>query len=105
MNNNNIYIYDTRNGVFNKSKMKTPKQGCFYSVIKGSKEYNELLVSGFIRRCYEDIPLNNAMKLPVSIVQFMSQWHGFEEIYLLDEHGVDLWKMNSAFSKRNIVGE
>eukprot|EP01084_Bolivina_argentea_P015571 29178_1 len=48
-----IFIYDTRNNVFVKSKIKCPEEAEYNAILMNDSKRNEMITFGFVRDCYK----------------------------------------------------
>ncbi len=94
---NNIFIYDIRNNIFTKSKVKCPKKAKYHAIILNNSKRDELTCFGFVNKCYKKEQFEGVQLLPQYLIKFISCYFCHEEIYLLARATGHHWKINIDF--------
>eukprot|EP01084_Bolivina_argentea_P015570 29176_1 len=89
-----IFIYDTRNNVFVKSKIKCPEEAEYNAILMNDSKRNEMITFGFVRDCYKAETFVGVRSLPQYLIKIVCCYFCIEEIYLLKRNSGLHWKIN-----------
>lgn len=103
--NNDIKILDMRTRKMLSSKVSLPRDEFklrsnswdstyIRAILMADPKQNELLTSGFIKKCYKSKQFKNVMVLPYYLVKMLSEWTIIEYIHLIDNYGSQHWKID-----------
>eukprot|EP01084_Bolivina_argentea_P069513 126480_1 len=95
-----IFIYDTLNNVFIKSKVKCPTQGDYAAVLTNNSHRDDTTCLGFVKDCYKAENFMGVESLPHDLIRMIGFYFCNEQIHLLEEYArsparkTKHWKIN-----------
>eukprot|EP01084_Bolivina_argentea_P015582 29201_1 len=90
----NIFIYDIRNNIFTKSKMKCPKKGSYHAITINNSKHDEIATFGFVNGCYKAANFVGVQILPHYLIKIIGCYFCHEEIHLLRRDSGEHWEIN-----------
>ena len=96
IHNDGIFVYNIEEKTMQKSKIKCP-QSCeslyYHAVSMRNEQRDELMVFGFVNRCFASSEYQNIQRLPYYLVRLIAEWTSNEWIHLIDDDAKLHWKI------------
>lgn len=90
-----IYIYSVRDGVFTKSKIRCPERDEFVAINVHDPKKDQSVVFGFVRSEWHRSEIDQHLFPPEYLIRIMGKYYVKEEIHLFDYYGCTKhWKID-----------
>ncbi len=96
-NSNDIQILDLKCMQIRSSNIESPLRQPVYTVIVSDDIMHEMLIFGFIRKCWTDPQFDHIQYLPIYLIKTIGKWYSKEMIHILNQENMDEeihWKIN-----------
>ena len=78
-----IYVFDVEKFMLRECKIECPESGYTACVMMNGIPDNDLLIYGYIRKCYEQDEMKDVNYLSDDLILLISKWISDEEIYVI----------------------